>query len=91
MLISFQIIHQVSAAFGVVTDLRTHDDHIKVTAEHANRIELGFAFDFGRSFGVTHFVTSDAQNLASRHEGQERSRGRLSEIQHRSPVRQQLT
>jgi len=68
----------------------SHDDHVEVTGKHPDRVEPCFAFGFRRRAGVAHLVAGDAQNLAGRHERQERARRRLGEIQHRTFVRQQL-
>ena len=90
-LLPLKVVHQISTTFSKVTDLRSHDDQVKVTAEHANRIHSRFTLHFRRSFRVTDFVASQTKDLAGSHERKKRSRGWLREIQHRPFVSEQIS
>ena len=75
-------------AFGKPAFGRSHDDHVEIRGERADRILTAFPFEFRRRGRVADRSGRDAENLAGGEMGKERARRRLREVQHRAFVRE---
>ena len=68
---------------------RTHDYHVEVAGERADRVLARLALELRRRRRVAHAASGEAEDLAGGEVREEGARARLREVEHRALVREE--